>query len=285
MAVVDMGSNAARLLVGELNEKQNIIQHSFIRVPIALGRYSYGKDGNVPEAAQAVMIDTLNGLRLLARSMKASHCRVVATAAVRDCENRQALQSVAFKQTGLRIEVLNGAEEAAIVGAFVSRKFSRASTVLNVDAGGGSTDCSIIVDGKIIVAASFDVGTARPRCGTVVEKKRLAVWLRRHTAERKLTAVASGGGARSLVDICGSITDDKLAYFIMAAQKMTPSKRATTFNLTLDKAHKIVSAARICQHVLQAVGVMELKTIQGGLGEAVLTEMLLTSGKCGALLT
>ena len=272
LAVIDLGSNASRLLVGKYHGK-NFVQHLFVRVPLRLGQDAYGKDNMISPATQMRLCDTLNGLRLLARSAQAARCRVVATAAVRDCKNRQQLIRTVRQKTTLRIDVLSGEEEAKIIGAFVALQFPRSKTLLNIDAGGGSTDCSLLLDGKIIDSGTFSVGSARQRGGAIADKKSLAQWLENNARKwQGLVVAISGGSARVLADICNGMTDKNLSAFMTAATNMTPSRCATAYGITLDRAQKIIAAARICRMILHHTGAGELKTVTGGLGEAMLSQ-------------
>ncbi|MBE8158599.1 MAG: hypothetical protein HAW59_04320, partial [Betaproteobacteria bacterium] len=89
-AVIDIGSNATRLLVGAL-ENGNFVSHLFVRVPVALGRDSYGAKKTIAAAAQKKLIAALSGLQKIAAAMDAETCVAAATAAVRDCQNRRAV--------------------------------------------------------------------------------------------------------------------------------------------------------------------------------------------------
>ena len=276
-ALIDIGSNAARMLVGAL-ENGNFTAHLFTRVPLGLGRETYGANRTVAPAAQKKLIAALSGLQKIAEAMDAKTCKAVATAAVRDCKNRRALLANIRRQTGLEVRVLSGAEEAAIVGAFAARQFPAAAAVLNADTGGGSTDCAVSVRGEIAAHETFSIGTARKNGGTAAEKTKMAAWLKHHCGGNT-AAAASGGSARKLEEICGEITLANLAKFLRRAEKMGAPEQAEVFGLTPDRARNIAPAARIAQIILRAGGAKKLHTINGGLGEAVLRRMLAETAK------
>lgn len=261
------------MLIGRLNDNGVFVRHLFTRVPLSLGTDSYGCECVIAPPTQKRLATALQGLQKIAEAMQATQCHAIATAAIRDCRNRRQLINIIHRRTGIKITVLSGNEEAALIGTFVARQFPQAATVLNADSGGGSTDCAIIKHGQLIANATFSIGTARLRSGTRAEKNRMHKWLAAH-CNGKTTAVASGGGARKLAALCGSLSGGKLARFLAQAESMTVAERSTRFDLTPDRARNIVLAAHICRDILQASGSRRLHTINGGLGEAVLTARL-----------
>ena len=273
LAVIDIGSNAVRMLVGA-RENKIIARHLFTRVPMELGRESYGANNIIAPPLQTRLIAALQGLQKIAEAMQVSRCNAVATAAVRDCKNQRQLLANIRRRTGLDIHVLGGDEEAEIIGEFVARQFV-ANNVLNADTGGGSTDCALITDGKIVTRATFAVGTARRNGGAAAAKHQLTTWLNAHKRTNMIVA-ASGGSARKMEAICGKITAARLEKLIQQAIKIPVARRAAVFALTPDRARAIVPAARIAQMILNAVGARQMRSIDGGLGEAILTKILMS---------
>ncbi|WOV90260.1 MAG: hypothetical protein R1F54_06810 [Candidatus Zeuxoniibacter abyssi] len=269
-AVVDIGSNATRLLVATF-DGDKMMEEMFTRVPL---RPMEGVAGKISPAAEKNLLKVLSGLRLLIESLKPKSWQAVATAALRDCKNRDALLDKIHRLAGVSVRVLSGREEAETVGRFVAAQFSPKRTLLNVDCGGGSTDCAIVANGKVAAAETFTVGTARPDCGGAAEKTRLTKWLRQNTARRKNIIVAgSGGSVRKLGEICGGIGDISLAKQQKRLLALSVSERAIKFNLTLDRAFSIIPAIEIYRLVLAATNAKSLEVVTGGLAAAVMNEM------------
>ncbi len=271
MAVIDIGSNAVRMLAGA-RDGGVFVCHLFTRVPLALGRETYGADKRVPAAAQQKLTAALRGLQNIAEAIGVLQCRAIATAALRDCGNRREVLANIRRRAGITIQILSGEEEAALAGAFAARQFSTVA-VLNADAGGGSTDCAVIARGKLAARATFQLGTTRKNGGAAAEKNKMAAWLKRHCGDN-ITAAASGGSARKLAEACGEITATNLKKFIRRAEPMNETMLAETFKLTPDRARNIVMAAHLHLLILQNSGAKKMQTINGGLGQAVLMEML-----------
>lgn len=274
MAAVDIGSNATRMLIGRTNGG-GFSRLLFTRVPLALGRDSYGAKNIISAPAQKRLAAALLGLQKIAEAMEVKRIKFVATAAVRDCKNKTRLLANIRRRAGADIEILDGDDEAEIIGAFIARQFPAARAVLNADTGGGSTDCAVIKDGIVAARATFNIGTARPRDGAAKEKNRMRTWLKQNCGE-DVTAASSGGGARKLESLCGEISGRALSQFLSRAEKMNDDRRARAYNLTPDRARNIVPAARIAKLILESLhpGARKLHTINGGLGEAVLVNML-----------
>src|SRR5260370_39667310 len=71
-----------------------------------------------------------------------------ATACVREGHNSDEFISGVERQTGVRVEVLSGIEEARLIGLAASQGCAaRGATNINIDIGGGSTEISISRDG------------------------------------------------------------------------------------------------------------------------------------------
>ena len=272
VAAIDIGSNAVRMLVGDRDGRATSV-HLFVRVPLGLGREVYGGDKTISPAAQRRLTDALDGLQKIARSMNASPCRAIATAAIRDCRNRKQVLANIRRLAGVTIHVLDGDEEASLIGLFVARQFPPRATVLNIDTGGGSTDCAVIKSRKMLAHATFSVGTARSGGGSAAEKTKMTSWLQQWRDKNPILA-ASGGSARKMEEICGDITPARLNSFLRRAESMTAAQRARVFDLAPDRARNIVPAARIGKLVLRACGASKIQTISGGLGEAVLETLL-----------
>jgi len=272
MAVIDIGSNAARLIVGSLDAGGAFVEHLFTRAPLQLGLESYAAGNRLSAAALQRLILALQGFGKIAQAMEVSHCRAIATAAIRDCQNQSAVLDAARRRAGIAVQVLDGKEEAALTGVFVARQFPN-KAVLNIDSGGGSTDCALINKGALVANATFAVGTARVRGGAAAEKQKLKRWLAAHCPPNAVVA-GSGGGARKLELACGVLSPGNIEKFLRTAKTMTLHQRVAKFDLTPDRARNIVPAAGIALFVLRSAKARRMHTVKGGLGEAVLTEML-----------
>ena len=106
------------------------------------------------------------------------------------------------KKTGIAIQIIDGRQEADIIYSnHIAERLDPSRQYLYVDVGGGSTEITVIHNGSIADAQSFDIGTVR-LLKDLVEKrtwKEMKIWLKKHTAAlNNLEAIGSGGNINKI---------------------------------------------------------------------------------------
>ncbi len=151
VAAIDQGTNTTRLLVADVDGDRLRELHRETRIT-RLGEGVDARRRLLPTPVARVR-NALADYRRVADSLGAERTLLVATSAVRDAENGEALLGEIEWSYGFATRLLSGEEEAAMtrrgVGATVPG-------TLIVDIGGGSTE--VILDG---VHASLDIGSVR----------------------------------------------------------------------------------------------------------------------------
>ena len=154
LGIIDLGSNSARLLVAHFTPG-----HTF-KVTDELSRRVRLSEGMAAtqQLAPAAIERALDTLRVFASFCKANGVRrviPVATAAVRDARNQAEFLQRTQRETGLRLRVLTGEQEAyfSSLGAINSIGIQQG---LVLDVGGGSAEL-----GKVR-AGGFTRGTVKP---------------------------------------------------------------------------------------------------------------------------
>jgi exopolyphosphatase/guanosine-5'-triphosphate,3'-diphosphate pyrophosphatase len=109
-AVIDVGSNSVRLVIFRV-EGRAFTQVLNEKTLAGLGR-GLGETGRLWPAGVAQAISALKRFRLLLEALGVSDVIAVATAAVRDAADGEAFVAAAERETGFRLRVLTGAEEA-----------------------------------------------------------------------------------------------------------------------------------------------------------------------------
>src|SRR5690606_12180170 len=85
-----------------------------------------------------------------------------ATSAMREAENGQEIARKIRKKIGIDIEIIDGNTEAELIFATELQNFILdENNYLYVDVGGGSTELTIITNGKVTQSRSFPIGTVR----------------------------------------------------------------------------------------------------------------------------
>lgn len=157
IAIIDIGSNSVRLVVYQGPPRLPAILFNE-KVMAGLGK-SLSETGAIDPASMAMARGALARFVLLAREMRVSEIRTVATAAVRDASNGHELIEAAADY-GLAVELLSGEEEAMAAGMGVLSGIPDADGIVG-DLGGGSLELVRISDGAIGDRISFPLGVLR----------------------------------------------------------------------------------------------------------------------------
>lgn len=158
-AAVDVGSNSVRLLVADASGRR--LAREMAVTALATG---VDRTGRLDDAALELTIATIAGFRDIWRSHGVTdRVRIAATSAVRDAEDRDRFFTAVTETTGIRAEVLSGAEEAglAFAGA-ASAVETPPGAIAVVDIGGGSTELIVgSADGTVRGSVSLQLGCVR----------------------------------------------------------------------------------------------------------------------------
>lgn len=221
-AAVDIGTNSTRLLIAALVDGR-LTPLDYQERLTRLGE-GLQADGRLDEAAMTRVIDALRAYReTIVRLGAGKDVRLFATSATRDAANRDPFLQKIEAQTGWRVRVLSGDEEARLTFAGIADDLAPQEHALICDVGGGSTEL-IFTDGrKMMHAVSIDVGSSRmtrrflhgdPPTSGEVEALRAFVRAHLPMAAGGETMVASGGTAftLALMDLRQPITQPWAAH-------------------------------------------------------------------------
>ena len=156
-AIVDIGSNSIRLVVYQGPARLPAILFNE-KVMAGLGR-GLAETGAISADSLRMAEDALYRLAEVAREMEVDQLRTVATAAVRDASNGQALLAIAA-DAGLDVELLSGEEEAIGAGYGVLSAIPGADGIVG-DLGGGSLELIRVKGGAVQDRVSFPLGVLR----------------------------------------------------------------------------------------------------------------------------
>src|SRR5262245_9522145 len=157
---IDIGSNTTRVLVAEPVDgqlKKVMEQRAYTRINKAIG-----DDGAiVPEKVDEVADVVATQVRL-ARELGAETIRAVATAAVREAANAEAVAAQIGKASGVPVEALREEEAGRLAFIGAARPLGQpvGGQVGRVDVGGGSTEVVIgTVPGGVELVRSWQIGS------------------------------------------------------------------------------------------------------------------------------
>jgi exopolyphosphatase/guanosine-5'-triphosphate,3'-diphosphate pyrophosphatase len=158
IAVVDVGSNSVRLVVFDGASRAPAY---FFNEKVACGLGAeIGRTGRLAPAGVDSALDTLGRFAALADRMKVAALDAVATAAVRDAEDGPDFVKRVERETGLRLRVISGDEEArlAALGALVGEPMAEGAVA---DMGGASLELAAVGGGGVGARISLPLGPQR----------------------------------------------------------------------------------------------------------------------------
>lgn len=159
-AVIDIGSNSARMAIYRRTSRFafHLIYETKSKVRISEGCYESG--GVLGQLPMDRAIYALKEFVQIAKAHKSRKIFCVATSALRDAPNAKVFLDRAKKECSLSIKVIDGKKEA-LYGGIACANLSHKKDGITIDIGGGSTECALIQDGKIVDLISLNVGTIR----------------------------------------------------------------------------------------------------------------------------
>jgi len=164
LAAIDIGTNAARLLIAAVQQTNNHIQFqklAYYRVPLRLGEEVFDK-GKISSQKALHFQQTIQAFSLLAQAHEVSALRAVATSAMREASNGKKIAKQIWQDTGVQIDIISGDEEAQLIfNSFEILQLQKQQQFVVLDVGGGSTEISIFEHGQKVAARSFELGTIR----------------------------------------------------------------------------------------------------------------------------
>lgn len=147
IAAIDAGSNAIRIVIARAESPHLVRVLATERVPVRLGHRAF-TERRLDKKSMARAVKAFRRLRALMERHGVESYRAVATSAVREARNRRQFVARLFRKTGLRLEIIDGAEEARLTRAAVLAAVSpQLSPRLVVDLGGGSLEVNLLRPG------------------------------------------------------------------------------------------------------------------------------------------
>lgn len=161
IAAVDVGSNAIRMVVGEVDDEWKVRPIENIRLPVRLGQDVF-TEGFIQEESIQATIDAFLRFRHVADDFGITGLRAIATSAMREASNGDFLVDRIANSSGIQLEVIDGDEEARLVALAIANVIDlRKKRAVLVDIGGGSVEVAVTDGPNIVSTESFNMGTVR----------------------------------------------------------------------------------------------------------------------------
>jgi exopolyphosphatase / guanosine-5'-triphosphate,3'-diphosphate pyrophosphatase len=284
-AAIDIGSNAVRLLISNIIEEHDkpvkFKKSSLVRVPIRLGADVF-LNNTISSYNIERLLDTMTAFKLLMKSHRVERYKACATSAMREATNGKDTTKLIFKQSNIEIDIIDGEEEAAIIAATDLNNFiDKNKTYLYVDVGGGSTEFTVIRNGKVIASKSAKIGTVR-LLNNIVKKNTwldLKQWIKSNTkAYEDIEVIGSGGNINKIFKISGKAIGKPLTYFYLTAyynllKSYSYQERITKLDLNQDRADVIIHATHIYLSAMKWSKAKHLYVPKIGLSDGIIRSL------------
>lgn len=285
-AAIDIGSNAVRLLIMSVSPDDPTETYSkqvMIRFPLRLGQESF-VSGKIPEEKAKQLIRLMKAFKHLIKAYDVTEYRACATSAMRDAKNSKEIVKETMKETGLKIEIIDGQEESSIIyESHFADELNKELNYIFVDVGGGSTEISLIANGELIQSKSYNIGTVRLLNDKV--KNEEFDLLHADLAELKEQytindIIGSGGNIVKLNALAQVRKDRKLSVTALETLNETLKQYSVDeliekYKLKPDRADVITYAADIYIDVAKSVGAKHLIVPKVGLIDGIIHQLLM----------
>src|SRR3954471_856284 len=194
LSAIDIGSNSIRQTIADVSPTGAIRVVDEMKAAPRLGAGLY-ETGALNEIAIQNALIALSRMATLGAQLGVKHTEVVATSAVRDAENGEEFLQRVRAETGLKVRILRGEDEARLAFRSALAHFDLGSgRAVVMDIGGGSLELALSDDGLVERLISFPLGAihmSERYLGSDIKKKGMRALrkhvrgeLRRHLAAR-----------------------------------------------------------------------------------------------------
>ncbi len=301
IAAIDIGSNSIRQIVADVSPSGVIRVVDEMKAAPRLGTGLFETNA-LSEEPMRLAIEALVRMATLAKQLGAHRVEVVATSAVREASNGPAFLARVRQETGLKVRVLIGEEEARLAfrSALAHFELGHGRAVV-VDIGGGSLELALAADGLVERLVSLPFGavrlteqflarrTSRARtCATL--RKFIRDEIRRAMPVRDwrgADVIGSGGtftnlagiylarqGMRAARSVHGTrIPRVEVEHVLEMLQELTISERLAVPGLNAGRADIIVAGLAVAAEVLARVEPRDVAASAYGIREGLLLEV------------
>lgn len=284
LAAIDIGSNAARLLICEVVKHGSEIEFNklnLIRIPLRLG-FDVFEKGYIGFRKKKMLLNTIDAFSALLKVYEVDHYIACATSAMRDASNSKEIIKEIKAETGIKVEVITGDLEAEIIYEnHIAELLDATKSYLYIDVGGGSTEVTLFHKSAVAFQKSFNVGTVR----ILTNKVEDATWedLKQTLKEigktyPKMVAIGSGGNINKIFSMINSknlksIPIEVIREFHRVLEPMSVDERMHTYNLKRDRADVIVPALRIYANTMKWANIDEIHVPKIGLADGLINHL------------
>ena len=285
LAAIDIGSNAARLLIVEVssdkNGKPQFNKLNLVRVPLRLG-FDVFERGEISKEKRGMILQTMKAYSHLLNAYNVNEVIACATSAMRDASNSSDIIRKVKLETGLSIEIISGDLEASIIYEnHIAENMDTANSYMYIDVGGGSTELTFFTDGKLTFKRSFNIGTIRLLKDMVNQYKwdEMKDYIKNATkGYKKIIAIGTGGNINKVFSLSKKkdgkpLHLDLLKDYYKEISSFSLDDRINIYKLRNDRADVIVPALQIYINVMRWADADEIYVPKIGLADGLVQHL------------
>jgi exopolyphosphatase/guanosine-5'-triphosphate,3'-diphosphate pyrophosphatase len=285
LAAIDIGSNAARLLISEVTSDVNagvkFNKIDLIRVPLRLG-FDVFEKGEISEHRIDMISQTMKAYKHLLNVYEVKHLKACATSAMRDAKNGPDIINKIKHETGIEIEIISGSDEASFIYEnHVAENLDKDHSYLYIDVGGGSTELTFFSNNILVFKDSYNIGTIRLLKNKVSEENwdEMKDNLKQKTkGHKQVTAIGSGGNINKIFSLSKTKEDkplplELLRNYYKELSNVSLVDRINIYKLKEDRADVIVPALLIYISVMRCAGCSEIYVPRIGLADGLIQHL------------
>jgi exopolyphosphatase/guanosine-5'-triphosphate,3'-diphosphate pyrophosphatase len=282
LAAIDIGSNAARLLITEVTEKDNgsplFNKINLVRVPLRLGIDVF-EQGFISKDKANKLVETIKAYKHLISIYEVKHLKACATSAMRDASNAGEILKQVKDTTGINIRIISGSEEASyIYENHIAENLDSDHSYLYIDVGGGSTELTFFAKEKLVFKESFNIGTIRLLKQKVKDEQweSMKNYIKQNTKNfNDIIAIGSGGNINKVFSLSKKkegkpLHLDLLKDYLKELSSVSLQERMELYKLREDRADVIVPALQIYVNVMRWANVEEIYVPKIGLADGLI---------------
>lgn len=286
LAAIDIGSNAARLLISDVivtnNKRPQFQKVNLVRVPLRLGFDVFEEKKIISREKVDMILNTIKAYKLLMDAYGVQHCKAAATSAMRDASNSNEIIARVKKETGIGIEVITGDTEASLIYEnHIAENLDKNHTYLYIDVGGGSTELMFFANGKLIFKRSFNIGTIRLLKDQVDDFLwgEMKDFVKREVKPyNDIVAIGSGGNINKIFSLSKrkegkSLPLQLLKDYYKEFSSFSVADRIRIYKLREDRADVIVPALFIYINVMRWANIEEIFVPKIGLADGLIQHL------------
>jgi exopolyphosphatase/guanosine-5'-triphosphate,3'-diphosphate pyrophosphatase len=281
LAAIDIGSNAARLLISEVIKKGKEVEFNrlnIVRIPLQLG-FDVFEKGFIGSRKKRMLIDTIKAYKQLMKVYEVEHYMACATSAMRDAQNSKEIIKEIETETNIEIEIISGELEAEIIYEnHIAELLDKDHSYLYMDVGGGSTELTLYHNNELVLQKSINIGTVR----LLTDKVKEDTWEElketcKNIAKKynHITGIGSGGNINKIFSLLRSKDDkylqvDAVKEMHKEMQQLNIDQRMKKYNIKKDRAEVILPALLIYTNIFKWCNVDQVLVPKIGLADGLI---------------